>query len=78
MDIDWAPCLYLYCKTDTLCDHEMLDMLIEEKKRRGQRVFSKCWDESEHCSHITVHPTEYRQQVYQFLSYLYGQSYSKL
>jgi len=67
VDLDWCPMLYLYSEDDHLCDASMIHSLVDEKRARGQqRVFSKCWRASRHCTHLMMHPEEYRQQVRRF------------
>lgn len=67
VDLDGCPILYVYSEDDHLCDASMIHRLVEEKRGKGQhRVFSKCWAASRHCSHLMMHPEEYRQQIRHF------------
>ena len=71
IDLDWCPMLYLYSQDDHLCDASMIHRLVEEKRRKGRhRVFSKCWNASRHCSHLMMHPEEYRQQIGNFFQHI--------
>lgn len=68
VDLDWSrPSLILFSQDDDLCDAIKLQELIAEKRRRGQRVLSVCWEKSEHCAHLKHHNEEYMSVLEEFL-----------
>lgn len=65
VDLHWnRPQLFLYSADDPLCDGAMLDQLVETKKRMGQRVVVRRWEQSGHCAHLRHHPVEYRNALF--------------
>jgi hypothetical protein len=71
--LDWgAPSLFFYSADDPLCDVVKLEELIADKRRRGQRVTARRWEESEHCGHFKRHKERYSQLLLAFLDRVGG------
>lgn len=69
-DDPWnLPQLYLYSKNDQFIPHQVIDELIARRKEMvgDDRIWSKLWDESQHCAHLLHYPEEYKNIVVAFL-----------
>ena len=61
------PCLYLYSKSDAIVDFRYVEEVMENRKKIGADVSSKCWSDSEHVAHLRKHPAEYKELCVNFL-----------
>ena len=65
-----APQLFLYSLDDPLCDSSKLQQLIALKRKQGQDVTARCWERSQHCTHLRLHPAEYSEALLGWLQRL--------
>uniref|UniRef100_A0A8C6U8B8 Si:dkey-5i3.5 n=1 Tax=Neogobius melanostomus TaxID=47308 RepID=A0A8C6U8B8_9GOBI len=63
-----APALFFYCENDALCDHLVIEKIIELWSKRGMVVQSMKWRESIHAAHLRVHPEDYLSTLARFKS----------
>ena len=70
--LEWrdVPQLYLYSLDDHLCDAAKLQQLIALKRAQGHDVTARCWERSRHCTHLRLHPEEYREALLGWLQRL--------
>ena len=61
-----VPRLYLYSIADKLIDYRSVEAHMADAAARGYDVESKRWDDSEHVSHMRVHPVEYWETIQKF------------
>lgn len=62
-----CPSLLLFSKSDPIGTAKANLTLYKEWTEFGMKVYTKCWDKSEHVAHYLNHPHEYIAQVTQFL-----------
>eukprot|EP01026_Neomeris_dumetosa_P077915 TRINITY_DN84152_c0_g1_i2.p1 TRINITY_DN84152_c0_g1~~TRINITY_DN84152_c0_g1_i2.p1 ORF type:complete len:290 (-),score=16.20 TRINITY_DN84152_c0_g1_i2:288-1055(-) len=62
-----VPCLYLYSNDDLMCDPIKLSELIQLRQLKSSKIYSQCWDNSRHCSHLVKHQNEYIKALNNFL-----------
>lgn len=55
--------LFLYSTADSITDHEPIDELVAERRRKGIDVRAVRWNDSEHVAHFLSHRKEYRDAV---------------
>lgn len=74
-----VPLLVLYSRDDEIVSADLVDELIEEWKQLGSSregeskcftVHSKCWERSEHVTHLRNFPEEYGAEVDRFRAFL--------
>lgn len=63
-----CPQLFLYSQADKLISSDDIEFFIVERQKLGVPVVTKCWSDSPHVQHYRVHPEEYRDSVYSFLT----------
>ncbi len=63
------PQLFLYSKGDEIVPYYDIEEVIEARKAKGITVFSKCWENSAHVSHLRFHHDEYIKQCYDFMDH---------
>ncbi|XP_022087294.1 transmembrane protein 53-like [Acanthaster planci] len=61
------PQLYLYSKTDDICDWRGVEDVVEARRKKGSEVQQVCWQESPHCAHLLAHRDEYIQNCQDFV-----------
>lgn len=63
------PQLYLYSRDDPLTPSPFIDELVQHRRdvSGSNRVMSRVWDESLHCSHLLKHSDEYTAAVEAFV-----------
>lgn len=54
---------FLYSSNDALTDHEKIDELIEERKKRGINVIFHKFEDSDHVMHLRKYPKEYNSFI---------------
>lgn len=61
--------LYLYSKDDALTPYLPLEELVHYRRQLigNNRIFSKSWQSSPHCTHLLTHQNEYEQALESFL-----------
>jgi hypothetical protein len=61
--------LYLYSEDDALTPYLPLEELVQHRRHLigRNRIFSKSWSSSPHCTHLLTHQNEYEQAVESFL-----------
>lgn len=65
-DLD-IPQLYLCSKDDLLCDYAKVDEMVHHRrKKQKSHVFFRAWEKSVHCSHLRIHPKEYKEAIETF------------
>ncbi|XP_069187296.1 LOW QUALITY PROTEIN: transmembrane protein 53 [Procambarus clarkii] len=67
-DVARCPQLFLYSQADKLISSDDVEFFITERQKLGVPVVAKCWTDSPHVQHYRMHPEEYRESVYSFLS----------
>ena len=64
------PTMFLYSTIDPVGEAAAIEKCVHNWRRRGISVFTKCWDDSPHVSHMMYHPEEYLDSLTNFLAQL--------
>ncbi|KAJ7385518.1 Transmembrane protein 53 [Desmophyllum pertusum] len=64
-----CPELFLFCNTDRLVPEKDVQIFINAHKKKGIKLFSKCWEVSGHVQHYKNYPEEYLREVNTFTAY---------
>ncbi|KAM9391517.1 uncharacterized protein KZ484_003008 [Pholidichthys leucotaenia] len=65
-----APALFFFCENDAMCNHVVLEALIDVWRNRGVRVASRKWKTSIHAGHMRCHKEDYLATLQHFLNSL--------
>ena len=71
-----CPELFLFCSTDPLVPERDVWVFIEAHKKKGIKVFEKCWEVSGHVQHYRNYPEEYLSKVNTFTDYCMKQYFT--
>ncbi|CAB4039625.1 Hypothetical predicted protein [Paramuricea clavata] len=63
-----CPQLFLYSKADHLALCDDVEEHMNDRKAKGVKVFSKCWDNSPHVQHYMKYPEEYLKLLDKFVT----------
>eukprot|EP01107_Rhizomastix_libera_P001042 TRINITY_DN11884_c0_g1_i1.p1 TRINITY_DN11884_c0_g1~~TRINITY_DN11884_c0_g1_i1.p1 ORF type:complete len:226 (-),score=33.89 TRINITY_DN11884_c0_g1_i1:30-707(-) len=64
------PQLFIHSKEDLIVPHGDVEKYVDQQKKKGIKIFSECFDNSHHCSHLLSDPIRYAKIVKQFVGSL--------
>jgi hypothetical protein len=63
-----CPQLFLFSKADHLAFVDDIEEHMNDRRARGVKVFSKCWEDSPHVQHYMKYPEEYVKLLDEFVT----------